>query len=130
MAQASSIVLADGQATPANVTFAPERVTPEVSTFVDRATGVASRFRRVSVRFLPANNNRRQNRSSLDISVPVWGTLTSGAQGVLYTLRAKVDLQLPDGSTDAERKDLYAFVSNALSNALVRGSLRDLDPLY
>lgn len=130
MAQAAAIILADGQTTPVNVTFNPEKVTPDVSTFVDRATGVASRFRRLTTRFLPAGNNRTVTRTALDVSIPVWGTLTSGAQGVLYTLRAKVEYSLPDGCSDAERKDLHAFVVNGLGNTLIRGNVRDLDPMY
>jgi hypothetical protein len=129
MAQATSIVLADGQATPANVTFAPEKVTPDVSTFVDRATGIASRFRRLTTRFKPSQNGG-QNQAAFEVSIPSWGTLPSGATGVVYTLRASVQLKLPDGCTDAERKDLYAFVKNGLANTLIQGNCRDLDPLY
>lgn len=128
MAQAAAIAIADGSAV--STTFNPEKVTPEVSTFVDRTTGVASRFRRLTTRFSPANNNRLSTRTALDVSIPIWGTLTSGASGVLYTLRAKVEYVLPDGCSTAERNDLHAFVSNALSNTLVRGNLRDLDPMY
>lgn len=129
MAQATSLVIADGQATPVNVTFSPESVTPSLSRFVDRTSGVASKFRRLNVRFnMPTA--KKPGQEELAISVPVWGTLPSGAQGVVYTLRSRLILELPDGCTDAERKDLYAFTTNAMSNALVRGSMRDLDPLY
>lgn len=130
MAQAAAIVLADGQATPQNVTFSPEKVTPEVSTFVDRTSGVFSRFRRLTTRFTPPIANQRVTKSGFDVSIPVWGTLPSGAEGVLRTLRARVNYDLPDGSTDAERKDLHAFVVNGLGNTLIRGNLRDMDPNY
>lgn len=129
MAQAASIVIADGQATPANVTFTPESVTPALSRFVDRATGVASKFRRLNVRFTMPTA-KKAGMQEVAISLPVWGTLASGAQGLLYTLRARVAYELPDGCTDAERKDLHALTVNSLNNALVRGSIRDLDPLY
>lgn len=127
MAQAAAIVLADGQTTPVNTTFTPERVTPELSTFVDRLSGVAARFRRLSIRFLPS---QAKTKTSFTVACPVWGTLPSGAGGVIYTLRARVELELPDGSTDGERKDLYAFLYNGLNATLIKGSMRDLDPLY
>lgn len=130
MAQATAIVLADGQATPANVTFNPEQVTPALSTFVDRATGVAAYFRRFSVRFKPASAQRKETQTQFNFSLPVAGTLPSGATGVVRTLRARVIYDLPDGCTDAERKDLHAFVRNGLANALIQGNMRDNDPLY
>jgi hypothetical protein len=130
MAQAAAIVLNDGQATPVAVTFTPEAVTPELSTFVDRSTGVASKFRRLSVRYQPSTKAVKRNKASESFSCPVWGTLPSGAEGILRTNRASLVFDFDENATDAERKDIYAFVLNSLSNALTRGTLRDLDPLY
>lgn len=130
MAQAAALVINDGQATPVAVTFTPESVTPELSTFVDRSSGVAARFRRLSNRYQPATASLKRTRTALSVSAPIWGTLPSGASGVIYTLRGKVDFDFPENCTDAERKDMYAFVLNSLSNTLLRGSLRDNDPLY
>lgn len=127
MAATANIVIADGQTTPQNVTFAPERASPELSSFVDRSSGVSFRFRRLSVRNQAANGKMKTN---LQLSLPIFGTLPSGSQGIVYTLRAKLDIELPDGCTDAERKDLYALFKNSLDNTLVRGALRDLDPIY
>jgi len=125
MAQATSVVLADGASV--NVTFTPESVTPALTGFVDRSSGVAVRFRRLTVRY---NTNAKGVTTGLKVALPIYGVLPSGADGIIRTLRGTVELELPDGCTDAERKDLYAFVSNGLSNALVRGALRDFDPLY
>jgi len=130
MAQATAITLADGQATPVNVTFNPEQVTPAMSSFVDRATGVAAYFRRFTVRFKPAGGGRKETQTQYSFSLPVSGTLPSGAPGVVRTLRARVIYDLPDGCTDGERKDLHAFVRNGLAHALVQGAMRDNDPLY
>lgn len=127
MGQAANIVLADGAA--ANVTFSPESVTPSFSVFADRATLVSNRFRRLMVRYSPPTSTRSTTRNGFEVSVPVTGVV-DGITVVLYTLRAKVEYVLPDGCTDAERKDLHAFVVNGLGNALVRGSMRDIDPLY
>lgn len=125
-----AIVLNDGQATPVAVSFYPEQVTPAISTFVDRASGIATQYRRLSIRFDPSKSARADTRAELNVSIPVSGTLPSGATGILRTLRATMKFQLPDGCTDAERKDLFAFAKNALANALVTGVVRDYDPLY
>jgi hypothetical protein len=130
MAQAAAVVINDGQVAPVATTFTPEQVTPQLSTFVDRSSGVAARFRRLSVRFEASTASTKRIRSGLSVSIPVWGVLPSGASGVLYTLRAKCDMDLPENSTDAERKDLHAFIVNGLANTLVKGAVRDIDPLY
>lgn len=126
MSQATSIAINDGQATPVATTFVPQSVTPALSIFVDRASGIAVGFRSLMLRY---KSNKTVTRASLAVAVPVLQTV-NGVSVVARTLRANVELILPDGCTDAERKDLYAFVQNGLSNALVRGSLRDYDPAY
>lgn len=129
MGQAANIVLNDGQATPVAVTFSPESVTPALSSFADRTAGVASGFRRLKVSNAFAAGKSVVNRSKYSVEYPVTTTV-NGVTTVAYVLRANLELILPDGSTDAERKNLYAFMANGLANALVRGALRDLDPLY
>lgn len=127
MAQAANIVLQDNAA--ANVTFTPESVTPQVSSFADRTAGVALGFRRIRVGTHFASGKSQVNRTKFSVEYPVT-QVTDGITSVAYTLRANVDLILPDGSTDTQRKDLYAFLKNGLANALVQGAMRDLDPLY
>lgn len=128
MAQAASITLADGQATPVNVTFNPESVTPALSVFADRTAGTSSGFRRLKIRNKFAGPNGA-NRAQFDVEYPVL-EVVSGVSVLTRTLRAKIELILPDGCTDAERKNLYAFVRNGLANTLIQGAMRDYDPLY
>lgn len=129
MPQAAAIVLADGQATPVNVTFSPERVSPDLSTFSDKSGGVAIGFKRLTLSTLFTNSKRKVNRSRLAVDLPVI-SVVNGVSVVAYTLRANVELILPDAATDANRKDLYAYLYNGLNHALVKPALRDLDPLY
>jgi len=129
MAQAAAIVLNDGQATPVAVTFAPEAVTPALSSFSDKSAGVSLGFRRVKISNTFANGKSVVNRARMDVELPVTQTV-NGIVSQAFILRARVDFILPDGATDANRKDIFAFTKNALSNALVQGALRDLDPLY
>jgi hypothetical protein len=129
MSQAAAIVLSDGQATPVAVTFSPEKVTPEMSIFADRASGISLQFRRLRASFSPATATRTTNRASFEVVIPVT-SVVNGVTTVAFTMRGKLDMILPDGSSDQNRKDLYAFMKNGLANALLTGNLRDLDPLY
>lgn len=129
MAQASSVVLPDGQASPANVTFTPESVTPALSVLTDRSAAFSAGFRRLKVSSTFANGKSDVNRSKFTIDMPVVQSV-NGVQTVTHTLRANVEYIVPSIATDAQRKDLHAFVRNGLANALIQGAMRDLDPLY
>jgi len=129
MANAATITINDGKATPVAVAFTPEDISSGLAVFADRSPGVSIGFRRLNVGYKPAKGASRVNRSKLAIEMPVTTTV-NGVTTVAYTLRANVDIILPDASTGAERNDLYAFLQNGLGNALVRGALRDLDPIW
>lgn len=129
MSQASALVINDGAATPVATTFNPESITPALSSFADRASGVAMAFRRIKVSNSFANGKSKVNRAKMSVEIPITAVV-DGVNTIAYTLRANLDIILPDGATDAQRKDLYAFVKNGLANTLIQGALRDLDPLY
>jgi len=129
MPQAGNVIINDGQATPVAKTFTPESVTPQVSTFADRTSGIALGFQRIAVSTSFAKSAGSVNRTKYTVSVPVTQTV-NGVTSVAYTLRANVEFIFPDGSTDAQRKDVYAYVVNGLQHTNVRASLRDLDPQY
>lgn len=129
MAAIAPITINDGQATPVAVTFNPENQAPGSTSFVDRATGISAGFRRLTVSNKFANSSSVVNRAKYSVEYPVMTTV-NGVTSVAYTLRATVDVIEPTSSTDTERKNLYAFLVNGLANTLVRGAIRDLDPLY
>lgn len=129
MAAIAPITVNDGQATPVAVTFNPENQTPGAFSFVDRTTGVAVGFRRLSISNKFASAGSAVNRARYAVEYPVTAVV-NGVTSQAYVLRANVDVVLPTASTDAERKNLFAFLVNGLQHALVRGAVRDLDPLY
>lgn len=129
MTAAVPIVINDGAATPVATTFNPEDITSGVSNFVDRLSGVAIGFRRLVVGTKFAKGSSKVNRTSYSVDYPVT-QVVDGVTVVAYTLRAKLEMIHPDQATTAERNNLYAFVQNGLSNTLIRGALRDLDPIY
>jgi len=119
----------NGAATPVAVSFTPERVAPEQSTFVDRSSGISALFTRLSVKFSPAGGNRPTNRVDIDIDYPV-GATVNGVTTVASVGRVRCYAVIPDTWDAAARANLAAFIANALDNTQVRGVLKDLDPMY
>lgn len=129
MPQAANLVINDGQTTPVATTFAVEQATPTLSSFADRQAGIAAGFRRLKLSNQFATGKQTVNRSRLTIECPVLSTV-NGASIVAYICRASLEFIFPDVATDADRKNTFAFVKNALANANVTSTLRDLDPQY
>lgn len=130
MAQVSGpIVINNGAATPVAKSFSPEKVSPEGSTFTERSAASSAGFVRLGVAYSPASGGRKTNRINLDLTYPVLATV-NGVSSVAYTGLFKGYFVVPDVMTNLERADLIAFVANALDNTLIRGVVKDLDPMY
>lgn len=130
MAQVTGpLTINDGSATPVARAFSPEKVSPGDSTFVERTSGVSAGFHRLAVGFDPASKRRPTNHVALSLEMPTLSTL-NGVSALAYTARFQGKFILPDVMTPAERANIVAIVANALSNALIKGVVKDLDPLY
>lgn len=124
-----ALTINNGAATPVAKTFSPERVTPELSTFTERTATSSAGFVRLSVGFSAASSKRATNRVDVSLDLPVLSTV-NGVSQVAYVGRFKGYFVVPDVMTAAERADLAAYVANALDNAQVRATVKDLDPMY
>lgn len=130
MSQVSGpLTINNGAATPVAKTFSPERVSPDLSTFVERTAGVAAGFTRLSLGFSPASSKRATNRVDVKLDFPVL-SVVNGVSTVAYTARFNGSFVVPDVMTAAERADFAAFVANSLDNTQIRAVVKDLDPLY
>lgn len=129
MGQITSIVLANGAATPVNVTFSPLPSAAGVTSFVDRTSNVLEGMARVSQSYSEPTNQRKTTKTRLTVELPITETV-NGVPTVTKVHRADVTLIFAPMSTDSERKDLFAFTVNALNNALLKAAMRDNDPLY
>lgn len=130
MAQVTGpLTIANGAGTPVNKSFAPERVAPELSSFVERSAPASAGYVRLSVGLNPATSQRPTNRIPVRLDHPVLQT-ANGVSTVAYVGRFVGEFIIPDQMTSAERADLHAFAANALDNALIKGAIKDLDPLY
>lgn len=131
MPSVASIVLADGQSTPANHTFAPLSCTPGQTVLVDRDGQTSAGNKTLIATYDPAKSNRATHRVGFRLNYPV-EVLNSdtGQYKVEYTARFSCDVVIPDRMTAAERDNLAAFIKNALANSVLNGYVSDLDPMY
>lgn len=119
----------NGAATPVAKSFAPEQVSPQLTTFTERSAASSSGFIRLGVALSPASGKRLTNRVDISLDMPVTAVV-NGVNTVAYVGRFKGYFVLPDTMTSGERADMAAFVANALDNTQVRAVIKDLDPLY
>lgn len=61
----------NGAATPVAKSFAPEQVTPALTTFTERSAASSVGFLRLGVGFSAANSRRPTNRVNVDFDMPV-----------------------------------------------------------
>lgn len=129
----TNLVLADGQSTPVDHTFSWDTEHP-VAAYSDKVGGVSIGFPRVTLgRSLPSRN-RRSYKTTIRVEVPVLEAISGDVGG--YTAQPKVAFTMlfeghftsPDRSASANRADLYAYVSNLLTQAMVKTMVVDQLP--
>jgi hypothetical protein len=132
----TSITLNDAQATPvAHVFYPVTKFSTEqevVASYEDKSGGQAIAFKVLRLRYRrPINpigsggkartsTDDRVYRLVMEVSDPVLETLGTASNGIMpaqtisYVTRAKVELMIPERATLQNRKDLFAYVRNAL----------------
>lgn len=100
-----------------------------MSVFADRSSGISLAFRTLKLSSSPATPQRASDRCTFWVDLPITQTV-SGVTTLVGTCRAKVEVVMPNVATAANRADLFAFLSNGLNHALIKGAIKDLDPLY
>lgn len=120
----AAIVLNDGKATPVAHTFAPKKQVGDITTWEDRIGGVPKAYPRVS---LLTKESDVLRRVSTVIQVPVLKAVAgvnslgyTPAAEVAHTLKIKIEAELPQLSSEADRADLYAYAQNWLANPNVK----------
>lgn len=146
MPQASSIVLADAQATPVNHTFVP--LGPDKSGvfwFEDQSQANALGYWKISVEVKrptgsPApgtSTNGRTHRVRVGLHEPVLANVTNStvtgiepAPTLAYTMRAFTEMVMPEQSTLQNRKDLRKMHAALLGNTDVVSVIENLGMFY
>lgn len=125
MAAVGNIVINDGQGTPVAHTFSPSTVSTEVVSYHDRSGGIVLGYPEVSVGQKLASNGGNTIKQTLKVTVPTLETVTgSTGEGfapkptLAYKERAFVEVYHDVRSSLQERKNLNAYLKNALANAV------------
>lgn len=149
MPQVASLVLANGEGTPVNHTFAPLGQNRETGFwwFEDQSPRVSStssmgwprigiRSRRASEGGPGENAQARINRVEFVVATPQLETVGTSDSGltppptVAYVDRVKGEFLLPARNTLADRKDDLAFTKNLMANAIFADLVQNLTNIY
>lgn len=132
----SQIVLADGQATPANKTFTPvtSQKGDSPAVWYERSASSPLGYRRLTI-FVTAKTNA-VSKVRIVIADPVLASfganccIDSNTPQVSYTDFFDCTFSLPASSTLANRKDILAYAKNVLANAFVIAAVENLEPAF
>ena len=139
MTAIATLTIADGQATPANHTFAPVNIDQAgVARWADRSGGVALGFPVISFSLRAPTKTSRSYKLTAKVVTPVLEvTSPSTSTGIqpaptkAYDITFNVEATLPERSTLQQRKDAYAFLKNFLANATVmQAAVENFESVY
>lgn len=128
MPQIAPIALLDGAATPVSHTFNPRTSGTDQSVLVERGV-VALADKKLTLSFSASSSKRATTRVEISFEYPVVDT-TSATPALIGKGLFKGYFVIPDTFSQTNRKDLRAFVANAMDNAIVSAYVNDLDPIW
>lgn len=138
MSNMTSLTIADGQSTPVNHTYDVQnaQVGDKPAVWMDKISGTYQGFS-ILTSILRRSDTGKAYRVKLTISVPTLAvTAPASGSGIqplptpAYTTRATVEFILPDGCVLQDRKDILAYVRNALSQTIIQDQVTNLSALY
>jgi len=138
MGAATNIVINDGATPSVGHTFTPVNRDPNgFMVFVDQSGEVPAGYHRMTARLRepsPGSNDYKFElkiwRRTLEVTSPSTSTGIQPAPTLAYSQIGEVSFSLPKRGTEAERKDIRAFIKNALDNAQVRDMIEKLIGIY
>lgn len=132
MSAIATLALNDGQASPASHSFVPVSTTGGTATWAERiATGPAFWLRLQNDVIVP-NPKLGTDKPMVvrwSVNTPV-GVTENGATTLDHFSSASVNFYFSPRASDAERKDLVAYVKNLLANSTVYDGAWKIEPFY
>lgn len=133
----ANVVINDGQTTPVAHTFQPAKSTADYSMYEDRILGQYIAFPRLHLTMVrPSGGESKVANRDLKVvcllDVPELETLGNSDSGltpaptVAYRGKVKVEFTLPMRATAQQRKNLRAYMVNALQNAVLVDAVDNL----
>lgn len=125
----ADIVIKDGAATPVDKTFSVKKTVGTVSVWEERSSGIPVAYTKLQSETKESDTVRRVKLSvSLPVLEAVAGVNAQGytpAPAVAFMLRGNVEFILPQRCSTQNRKDIAAFVKNALAHATFTSLILD-----
>lgn len=136
----ANVVLADGQGTPVNHTFAPAKTQADSALLEDRAAGIYVGFNKLSLTLVRPNgaaNGSRNLKLSMKIETPKLEVVSNNtvtgiapAPTVSYRPTAELIFTFPERCSLQDRKDLQAYVKNWLSHSFATSAIETFELPY
>lgn len=124
------ITLNNGAATPVAVPFQLERKNgTEQITFVNRLASIAAGFIRLGFGISYATPKRKTHRIPLSVDLPVVITV-GGVSSVNDVCRFKAEFIVPEGASDQDRANLFAYATNFVAHANTKAAVTQLEASY
>jgi hypothetical protein len=125
----AAITLADGQSAPVNHAFSPVTTDGAKATWADRSPGAPSGYLVINHEVRQPAQSGAAYRVLAGFNIPVMATV-DGVPTVVRNSSASIAFNFSASSTEQERKDMLAFVSNYLTKADVKTSITNIEPFY
>lgn len=129
MAQIANIVLADGQATPANVTFAVQngQQADEPARWFNRGGSYNAWFKLMQL--VRRSATTKATKVTVRLEMPTVATV-NGIQVLSHTHAVDITVTCPDVGTPAERDNIRAFAWNYCNSTAFKDAVSGLQPAW
>lgn len=125
----ATLAINDGAATPVAHQFVPVTTDGSTARWADKLAALPIGYNVITDEVRQPGNATAAYRRLVGFSFPVLATV-NGVSTKVRTSSAQVIFNFAQDSTDQERKDAVAFVSNFLSNATVKPAIQNIEPFY
>lgn len=125
----TALTINDGATTPVSHTFGVVSTNGAKGEWAERSSGSPAGYFALTHEVRKPASAAAANRVIIGFNMPTMATI-DGVSTVVRNSSAKVELNLASLSTEAERKDLLAYVTNVLSNADVKKTVQNIEPFY
>lgn len=125
----AALTINDGATTPVAHTFAPVTTNGSTAKWADRSAATPAGFTTITEEIREARSSGAAHRVIVGFNFPILA-LVDGSQTKVRNNSGQVVLNFAQDSTDQERKDALAYVSNFLANATVKTSIQNIEPFY
>jgi hypothetical protein len=134
MSAQTNLVLNDGQTTPVAKTFSMRGADLGLAVWKDVSGGISIGVPTITLKNVESDGNAGTYKCELRILLPVLETISGDAGGytpspkVAYKMFGKAELVAPSRATLQNRKDILAFLKNALAHSVMSETFVDFNP--